>query len=320
MKKMIHIIMLSAVGILLTSCSIRHIAIKSVANGLSGESASIFASDDVPELVRDAIPFGLKLNEVLLTEVPNHKGLLLATASGFTQYAYAFLQLEADFLDETDQSGADNLRNQAQRLYMRSRNYAIRGIEVDHPGFMSRLRSDPAAALEIMTPKDIPSLYWIGVSWAAAISLSKKDLDMLSELYLVEAIMKRALELDPDYRNGALHEFFIAFEGSRPEAMGGSVALAREHFNRAVVLTKGAKASPYVSLAENVSVRMQDINEFNSLISKALSIDPDAEPKYRLENILSQRRASWLKGHMEDFFLDTEVLKESKDTGTESDH
>jgi len=203
---------------------------------------------------------------------------------------------------------------------MRSMNYAVRGIEVDHPGFMSRLRSDPPAAIETMTPKDIPSLYWIGVSWAAAISLSKTNLDMLSDLYLVEALMKRAFELDPDYGNGALHEFFITFDGSRPEAMGGSIARSREHFNRAVELTKGAKASPYVSLAENVSVRLQDINEFNSLISKALSIDPDAEPKYRLENILSQRRASWLKVHMEDFFLDTEVLKESKYIGTELDH
>jgi len=287
-------------------------AIKSVANGLSGESSSIFASDDAPEFVREAVPFGLKFNEALLSEVPDHKGLLLKTASGFTQYAYAFMQLDADFLDESDHSRADNLRNQARRLYLRSRDYAARGLEVDHPGFMAGLLSDHSAALEPMTPKDVPYLYWIGVSWAAAISLSKTDLDMLSQLYLVEALMKRALELDPDYHNGALHEFFIAFDGSRPEAMGGSIARARKHFNRAVELTKGAKASPYVSLAENVSVRLQDIEEFNSLISKALSIDPDAEPRFRLENILSQRRASWLKAHVVDLFLDTEGLKESE--------
>ena len=30
--------------------------------------------------MRDAIPFGLKLNEVLRNEIPDHKGLLLATA------------------------------------------------------------------------------------------------------------------------------------------------------------------------------------------------------------------------------------------------
>jgi hypothetical protein len=156
MRAVIQIMILSVLGIVLSSCSIRHMAIKAVANGLSGESSSIFVSDDDPELVRDAIPFGLKLNEAILMEVPNHKNLLLATASGFTQYAYAFLQLEADLLDKKDHSKADSLRNQARRLYLRSRGYAIRGIEVDHPDFMVRLRSDHSLALKPMTPKDVP--------------------------------------------------------------------------------------------------------------------------------------------------------------------
>ena len=317
MKAVLRIIMLSAFGILLTACSIRQMAIKSIADGLSGESGSLFASDDVPEFVGKAVPFGLKLNEILLMEVPDHKGLLLATASGFTQYAYAFLQLEADFMDETYHSRAENLRGQARRLYLRSRDYAIRGIEVGHPDFMGSLLSDHSAALKPMTPEDVPFLYWTGVSWAAAISMSNTDLDMLSELYLVEAIMKRAFELEPDYNHGALDEFFIAFDGSRSEAMGGSLSRSREHFNRAIELTKGAKVSPYVSLAENVSVRLQDINEFNSLISRALSIDPDAEPEYRLENILFQRRALWLKANIESLFLDTQGLKNSMNIETE---
>jgi len=306
MRAIGHIIILSALGVLLTSCSIRQIAIKSVADGLSGQNSSVFASDDDPELVRDAIPFGLKLNEVILQEVPGHKGLLLATASGFTQYAYAFLQLEADLKAGADPKKSDELRDQARKLYMRSRQYAVRALEADHPDFMARLRSNPKSTLAPVTPKDVPSLYWIGVSWAAAISLSKTDLDMVSELYLVEAVVNRALELNADYGNGALHEFFIAFDGSRPDAMGGSIARARDHFDRAVILTKGAKASPYVSLAENISVRLQDFGEFNTLINRALSIDLNAEPQYRLENILSQRRAKWLMAHRDDLFLNTE--------------
>jgi predicted anti-sigma-YlaC factor YlaD len=306
MRAIKQIIILSILGVLLSSCSIRHMALKSAADSLSGQNSSVFASDDDPELVRDAIPFGLKLNEAILQEVPGHKGLLMATASGFTQYAYAFLQLEADLKEDSDQKKADELRDQALKLYLRSRQYAVRALEVDHPAFMAKLRSNPKSALEPMTRKDVPSLYWAGVSWAAAISLSKNDLDMLSELYLVEAVMKRALELNADYDNGALHEFFITFDGSRPDAMGGSIASARDHFSRAVTLTKGAKASPYVSLAENISIRLQDINEFTSLINKALSIDPNAEPGYRLENILSQRRAKWLMMHKEDLFVNTE--------------
>jgi predicted anti-sigma-YlaC factor YlaD len=295
----------------LLSCSIRRIAINSIANGLSAGGSSVFATDNVPELVRDAIPFGLKLNEALLKEVPNHKGLLLATASGFTQYAYAFVQIKADLLEENDFATSNRLRKQAQKLYLRSREYAARGLEADHPGFiMDHLHQNPQSALESMTPDDLPFLYWMGVSWAAAISSSKENLNLLSELYLVEAIMNRALELDEDYNSGALHEFFITFDGSRSIAMGGSIERAREHFDRAIKLSEGKKASPYVSLAENVSVRQQNIKEFVKLLKMALAIDVDAKPEYRLENILLQRRASWLLSRIENLFLITEEYTE----------
>jgi predicted anti-sigma-YlaC factor YlaD len=294
----------------LTSCSIRRIAINSIANGLSTGDSNVFAEDNVPELVRDAIPFGLKLNEALLKEAPNHKGLLLATASGFTQYAYAFVQSEADLVEENDFATSIELRKQAQKLYLRSREYAVRGLEVNHPSFMEKLHTNPQSALESMKREDVPFLYWIGVSWAAAISSSKENLDLLSGLYLVDAIMNRALELDQDYNNGALHEFFIAFDGSRSVAMGGSIERAREHFDRAIKLTEGHKASPYVSLAENVSVRQQNVKEFIKLLKMALAIDVNTKPEYRLENILSQRRASWLLSHIEDLFLATEEYKD----------
>ncbi len=306
MKAFKQCIVLLVLCVLLMSCSIRRIAINSVANSLSGGGSNVFATDNVPELVRDAIPFGLKLNEALLKEVPNNKGLLLATASGFTQYAYAFVQFEADLIEETDFTASVKLRKQAHKLYLRSREYAIRGLEVDHPGFKDKLYADPEAALESMKRNDVPFLYWAGVSWAAAISSSKGNLYLLSELYIVEAIMNRALELDEDYNNGALHEFFISFDGSRSVVMGGSIERARKHFDRVIELSKGSRSSPYVSLAENVSVKQQDIKEFIKLLNMALAIEVDAKPEYRLENILSQRRASWLLSNIEDLFLVTE--------------
>jgi len=45
----------------------------------------MFASDDDPELVREAVPFSLKLIESLLEQSPQHRGLLYAASSGFTQ-------------------------------------------------------------------------------------------------------------------------------------------------------------------------------------------------------------------------------------------
>src|SRR5580698_9355793 len=73
--------------LLLAGCSIKKVAVNKLGNALAG-SGTTFASDNDPDLISSAAPFSLKLMESLLAESPKHRGLLLATASGFTQYAY----------------------------------------------------------------------------------------------------------------------------------------------------------------------------------------------------------------------------------------
>ena len=53
-----------------------------VADALSSGGGNAYASDDDPELVRDAVPFGLKTMEALLEKHPEHEGLF---AVGLTQ-------------------------------------------------------------------------------------------------------------------------------------------------------------------------------------------------------------------------------------------
>ena len=73
-----------------SACSIKRVATNKLGNALaSGDTA--YERDEDPELVAAAMPFGLKLYESLLAESPKHTGLLLAAASGFTEYAYAFV-------------------------------------------------------------------------------------------------------------------------------------------------------------------------------------------------------------------------------------
>src|SRR6185369_1708316 len=112
-------------------CSIRRYAINKAADALAA-SGSTFASDDDPDLVKAATPFSLKLMESLLAESPRHSGLLLATASGFTQYAYAFVHEDADELEETNFAAATAMHARARRLYLRARDYGLRGLDVAH--------------------------------------------------------------------------------------------------------------------------------------------------------------------------------------------
>jgi predicted anti-sigma-YlaC factor YlaD len=262
-----------------------------------------FASDDDPELVKAAVPFSLKLMESLLAESPRHPGLLFASASGFTQYAYAFVQQEADELEDQDVAAARALRARARRLYLRARNYGLRGLEVRYPQFTDRLRQDAQAAVRRTRPADVPLLYWTAVSWAAAISVSKDDPALIGELPLAEALIDRALELQGDFDHGAIHTFLITYEMGRVEGKGPPETRAREHFERAVALSGGQLAGPYVALAEAVSVHQQDVKEFRTLLERALAIDPDAQPAWRLVNLVMQRRARWLLSRTDELFL-----------------
>ncbi|MEQ2005390.1 MAG: TRAP transporter TatT component family protein [Limisphaerales bacterium] len=285
-----------------TGCSVKRLAINQLGDALSNGGGT-FATDDDPELIRDAAPFSLKLMESLLVESPQHRELLQALASGFTQYAYAFAQLPADAAEEKDLAAAGAGRERAKRLYLRARTYGLRGLEARHPGFENLLRANPAAAVRVTKKAEVHLLYWTAASWAAGISLSKDSPDAIADLPLAAALMDRALALDEKFDHGAIHSFLITFELARPGAGPDAVAKSRQHFARAVELSGGNQAGPYVSLAENVAMQQQNAAEFKALLEKALAVKVDTRPEWRLVNTLMQRRAKWLLGRMDDLIL-----------------
>ena len=101
--------------LLSTGCSIKRVAINKLGNALAS-GGSTFTSDDDPDLVEAAIPFGLKLYESLLAESPKHTGLLLTAAQGLTEYSYAFVDSRIDEARAESLERADALRSRAPRL------------------------------------------------------------------------------------------------------------------------------------------------------------------------------------------------------------
>jgi predicted anti-sigma-YlaC factor YlaD len=287
----------------LPACSIKRIAVNRLGNALAGGGGT-FTSDEDPDLVGQALPFSLKLIESLLAESPRHQGLLLAAVSGFTPYAYAFVQEDADELEDHDLEKATALRIRARRLYLRARDYGIRGLEVPHPGFGNKLRQDAKTAVRIATKRDVPLLYWTAASWGAAISLSKDNPDLVADQGIVEPMIDRALALNEAFDHGAIHAFLISYEPSRIGVTGDFAVRSRKHFDRAMELAEGHQAGPLVSMAENVSIQKQNRPEFEALLKQALAIDVNAEPEHRLANLILQRRARWLLQRTNELFLE----------------
>src|ERR1035441_6683000 len=255
-----------------SGCSLKRTAINQVGNALASGGPP-FESDEDPDLVAAAIPFGLKMYESLLEETPKHTGLLLAAATGFTEYSYAFVDARIDEVKEESLERADALRDRARKLYLRANRYGMRGLEVRHPGFGTALDNDADLELKKMTRRDVPLLYWTAASLGLAISLSKTSPEMIADLPLVETIVRRVAELDEGFNDGAVPEFLITLEAAHSGVkMEEQQKLMRQHFNRAIELSKGKRAGTYVSFAENASEPAQDKAEFQSLLEKALTV------------------------------------------------
>lgn len=289
--------------LLLSGCvSVKKVALNQVADALAG-SGTTFASDNDPELIKQAVPFSLKLMESILAENPRHVGLLTALCSGFTQYGYAFVQEEADELESRDYAAAEAQRVRSRKLFIRARDYGLSGLEVTHPGFKGALAANPRDAVRLVTKKDVPLLYWTAASWGSAISLGKNDPGLIGELPQIEALIDRALELDETWSDGAIHEFLITYEMTRQGASGDPAERAARHFERALALSRGERAGVFVTFAEAVCVEKQQAVKFEQLLRQALAIDPDAHPLVRLSNLVMQQRARWLLGRKGDLFL-----------------
>ncbi len=287
--------------LLLGACSPKRYALNQVADAISSTGeGSAFARDDDPELVRDAVPFALKMMESLSDTLDDHVGLRLGLARGFTQYAYAFLQQPAELGAPPDQAQAAMLR--ARRLYLRARDYGIDGIRLSRGVQPQELRT--ADGIARLQKEDVPLVYWTLAPWAAAIAANKRDLELVGDVPLIGLLLDRALQLDEAYDQGALHEFAITFDPARPE--GTTPQKQRQHFERCRQLSQGERISYLVTYAQSVSATTQNKREYEALLKEAASFDVDQPKarKNRLENVLAQRRAVWLLAHEEDVFTD----------------
>jgi tetratricopeptide (TPR) repeat protein len=283
-------------------------AINAVSDAVSGTGSSgVFTGDPDPELVGDALPFAIKMYEALLAKNPKHQGLLLTTGSLLVMYANAFIQGPAEMLDPID-SYYDRLDSldRAKKLYIRGKDVLYLALENKFPGISAATVQDGnlATLLKKCKKDDVPLLYWTAAGGFAAYSIDIFDFALGINIPEWGAMMARAYELDPDFNEGAIDEFYIQYYAALPENMGGDKEMAEIHFKRAVEKSRGLTAGPYVAYAKSICADAQNPNydAFIENLEKALAIDPDEDTSNRLVNILAQRKAKHMLDYADDYF------------------
>ena len=241
----------------------------------------------------------------MLAETPDQRGLLLSANRGFVLYAYAYVHWEAEQIKLADLDKARALEDRAQKLYLRGLGHGLNALSLATPEFEQALAKEPFQAVQqIPSSKaeaNVPFLYWSAAALGLAISVSKNEPVMLARLPEVEAMLNRALELDEGWNRGTLHEFKILWAAA--QRVSADEEALRYHYDRALALSEGHRASLYVSMAEAVSLGKQDREEFTALLEAALAVDIEKDPEHRLLNAIAKRRAEWLMERIDELIL-----------------
>jgi len=316
--------------VLLSGCkTIEKAGINMISDVMAGEgSAELFTGDNDPELVKDALPFILKMYEMLSEKNSKDSDLLLATGSTFIMYSNVFIQTTAIMLPDERFMEQYNMLIRSKKMYQRGTEYVLQALELRHKGFRENLDNGMIdLALADMDVDDVPYLYWAASGLMGAFSTDPFDFSLGPDLYKPVAFLYKALSIDETFSNGNLHDLLILLNSSVPDGLmfkrGESESpinnyvddyykslgiktpfeKARFHFNRSIEISGGNYADPYISLATTVSVNEQDLEEYERLLNAALEIDPDAYPEMRLAGLIFRDKAQWYLDHKSDYFL-----------------
>lgn len=277
----------------LSACVPRQLLVHGAADALTAQGQ---AEEEDIGLAREASAFYLKLSESLLRQSPGHLALAESVASGFTQYAYAFVASDAERLVSTDARAAHQLNERARRLYLRAHRHAMAALALSHPGLMASLAKPSGQPAGALKPEQVGVAYWAAASWGAYIALSKDDPDAVADLPLAVRLAESVWRTSPTFGQGAAASLMGNFEAARP---GGSVAQATAYFDEAIQAGGGQNPGPYVAKAEAIAQPAGDRPAFEALLQQALSV---SAKRLDLSSQVMRQRAQWLLDSADDLF------------------
>jgi hypothetical protein len=257
------------------------------------------------QFAREAFPASLKTLETFLVSTPENENFLLLLARGYNSYAFGFL--EGD-IDRAKVAGRDEeamaIERRAKIFYLRGSEYGFRLL--DMPALQKAAQASDlntlAAELQKVTKKEqARGLFWAAYGWGSAINLGKDDSELLAGLPAVQAMMKRAYELDRDYNDGSPILFFAVYHASLSKALGGKPEEAKRYFDEAMTRQGDRNLLVPFLYARFYAWQVQDRKLFDQLIAKVISVDVTTyPPEMRLTNEIARDRARFWRKHVED--------------------
>jgi hypothetical protein len=286
MAKSLSVITLSAILLAVVSgCSA--IMTSATSDMMAHLSKTIMNCDDL-KLVETGAPAYLLMIDSLISKDPDNEHTLATAALLYAAYADVFVK---------------NPRR-AKKMSAKALEYAKKSVclsKRDACGLQDMTFDAFGNALNTLEKKDVHALFALGQAWGGWILAHQDEPDAIADLSRIETIMKRVIDLDKTFKQGAPHLYLGMLSSFLPPALGGRPEEGKTYFEEAIRLSSGKNLSAKMAYAQFYARNIFDRDLHDRLLEEVISADPYVDG-HTLINVWAQQQAQQLLEEADDFF------------------
>lgn len=250
-------------------------------------SATISNNDDL-DLVENGAPAYLLMIDSLISKDPNNEKMLYTAANLYSSYADLFVK--------------DDLRS--KKMADKALKYANKALclsKKEACDLKSNSYEDFQSIISKIQKNQVPALFAMGNAWARWIMVNKNDFNAIADLSRIELIMKRVIELDESYQDGAAYLYLGTLSSLLPPALGGKPENGKTFFEKALIISQGKNLMVKVMYAKFYARLMFDRTLHDRLLKEVSQADPYV-PGYTLINTWAKKQANILSLSADEYF------------------
>lgn len=238
--------------------------------------------------VEDGAPAYLLMIDSLIRKDPDNIKLLYTAANLYGSYSDLFIK--------------DPVRS--KRFAQKSMNFANQALCLSDQKACD-LKSKPFEAFtQIVNDIDkdhLPALYSLGNAWSKWILANSDDFDAIADLSYIEHIMKRVIQMDDTYMDGAAYVYLGTLSSLLPQHLGGAPEKGKAYYEKALSISHGKNLMVKVLYAKFYSRIIYDRQLHDQLLNDVMKADPQVQG-YTLINTFAKVQAKELLADADDYF------------------
>jgi len=280
-----NIIIIPILGLSLISCSS---IISSATNKMAKNLSTAITNNDDLATVKAGAPAYLLMLDSFIEGDPEDSSMLLSASKLYSAYASVFVKDE----------------QRAKRLTQKSLDFALQANCLSMQERCNLKKMEFKKFDKIISKYEeehIEYLFTLGASWAGWIQTRRGDWNAAADLARITKIMDHALKLKEDYQYGQIHLYLGVLNTILPPALGGKPEIGKQHFEKAIQISKNKNLMAKVIYAEKYARLVFNQELHDQLLNDVLKTEPRSKG-FTLTNMLAHEQAKELLVSGKEYF------------------